>query len=116
MPAIHIFRQVARLVVMPLLVLLLTAGHAHATPAAKPKPSASTKPAAKPAAKPAVKPATPPVAKATTPAKPKATTPTRTYIAGGKDGPCACTKGKSCKDGAGKRYCVESNDRKRLLG
>ena len=112
MPALRTFQQIARLVVMPLLVLLLTAGHAHATPAAKPKPSASTKPAAKPAAKLA----TPPVAKATTPAKPKATTPTRTYIAGGKDGPCACTKGKSCKDGAGKRYCVESNGRKRLLG
>ena len=108
-------QQLVKVILLPLLALAFGAGSVLAAPT-KSKPSnsgttqrTSTKPPAAPA-KPKAK------AKAPTKTAPKASTPTRTYIAGGKDGPCACSKGKSCRDGAGKRYCVESTGRKRIIG
>ena len=106
-------QQLVKVILLPLLALAFGAGSVLAAPT-KSKPSnsgttqrTSTKPPAAPAK---------PKAKAPTKTAPKASTPTRTYIAGGKDGPCACSKGKSCRDGAGKRYCVESTGRKRIIG
>jgi hypothetical protein len=103
-----------RIAFLPLLALVFWIGNVQAAPSQS-KTGSTQKAAPKPTTAPVKSTAKPP---AKTTAKPttKSTAATRTYIAGGKDGPCACAKGKSCRDGAGKRYCVESSGRKRIIG